>query len=114
MMPATIVSPRPPLPSSVDERPVDLHDVDGKPAQVAERRVAGAEVVDREPDAGVLERLERGDAPRSGVLEQRALGDLEAQPASGRRRCSLRASRQIRSTRSGCASSRGERFTDER
>ena len=35
----------------IDERPVDLHGVDGEPAQVGERRVAGAEVVDRELDA---------------------------------------------------------------
>ena len=34
-----------------DERPVDLHDVDREPAQVVERRVAGAEVVDREEHA---------------------------------------------------------------
>ena len=33
------------------ERAVDLHRVDGEAAQVAERRVAGAEVVDREADA---------------------------------------------------------------
>ena len=34
-----------------DERAVDLEDVDRELAQVAQRRVAGAEVVDREPDA---------------------------------------------------------------
>jgi hypothetical protein len=35
----------------LDERAVDLDRVDGQVAQVGERRVAGAEVVDREPDA---------------------------------------------------------------
>ena len=34
-----------------DEGPVDLHDVDGEAAQVAQRRVAGAEVVDGQPHA---------------------------------------------------------------
>ena len=34
-----------------DEVAGDLEDVDREPAQVAERRVAGPEVVDRDPDA---------------------------------------------------------------
>jgi hypothetical protein len=33
------------------ERPVDLHDVDGEPLEVAERGVPGAEVVEHETDA---------------------------------------------------------------
>src|SRR5215216_6485585 len=37
------------------ERAVHLEDVDGEAAQVAERRVAGAEVVEREPHAELLE-----------------------------------------------------------
>ena len=39
-----------------DERAVDLHPVDREPAQVAERRVAGAEVVDGQPHAEVAQR----------------------------------------------------------
>ena len=52
------------------ERPVDLDAVDGQAAQVLERRVAGAEVVDRDPDTELLELAERRGSttrdPRSG------------------------------------------------
>ena len=47
------------------ERPVDLNDVDGESMQVVERAEAGAEVVDRQFDAELLEaheQVERGVA----------------------------------------------------
>jgi hypothetical protein len=40
-----------------DEAPVDLENVEREPAQVGQRRVAGAEVVERQPDAQVGRRL---------------------------------------------------------
>ena len=63
-----------------DERTIDLQHVDREPAQVRERRVAGAEVVDRDPHA---ERLELGEPSRGvvGVAHGDALGDLERQAA---------------------------------
>src|SRR5438445_7952490 len=42
----------------VHERTVNLDDVDLQSRQMGERRVAGAEVVDRDPDAEVAERME--------------------------------------------------------
>ena len=54
----------PPRSSRVDERLVDLQDVEREALQVAERRVAGAEIVDRQPHAQRLERLQRGRARR--------------------------------------------------
>ena len=59
------------------EGAVDLQDVHREPAQVAQRRVAGAEVVDREPDAEPAQGLQ---ALGLGVADQRGLGDLEDQP----------------------------------
>src|SRR5690348_12968125 len=44
-----------------DELAGDLDDVDLEPAEIAQRRVAGPEVVDRDPDAERPERLEPGD-----------------------------------------------------
>ena len=55
---ALLVQPR-------HEAAVDLHDVHREPLQVRERRVAGPEVVDRDPDA------ERGD-----VVDEVLAGDL--------------------------------------
>ena len=63
-----------------DEVAGDLEDVDREPAQVAERRVAGPEVVDRDPDAARAERLEPGDRRRR-VVEHRRLGQLEDESA---------------------------------
>jgi hypothetical protein len=64
----------------VDEGLVDLEDVDREAAQVAERGVAGAEVVDRQPDAERLQLTEPGDG-RVGVVHEQALGDLQDQRA---------------------------------
>ena len=58
------------------ERAVDLEYVDRKVLQVRERRVARAEVVDREMDALLLELVHRGDRELC-VLHQTAFGDLE-------------------------------------
>ena len=55
-----------------------LSDVDRELPQVAQRRVARPEVVDREADAERLEGAERGDG-RLDVVDQDALGDLEGQ-----------------------------------
>ena len=63
---------------SADELLGDLQDVGLEPAQVAERRVAGAEVVDRDANAEGARRLEPGDRRRR-VVEDRGLGHLEDQ-----------------------------------
>ena len=55
MMAATTDESRSETPRPGDERLVDLHHVDRKPAQVGERRVAGAEVVEAEADTGQLQ-----------------------------------------------------------
>ena len=60
------------------ERAVDLELVEREAPQVGERRAAGAEVVDREAHAEILESLEvlGGDVD---LVEQRALGDVDAE-----------------------------------
>jgi len=61
-----------------DERLVDLQDVDGQALEVAERGVAGAEVVDRQLQAELLERLE----DRQGFLlavHHEGFGDFQLQ-----------------------------------
>ena len=60
------------------ERAVDLEQVDRELLEVGERRVAGPEVVDGEPDAEVAQPPEP-DGRRRRVLHQRAFGDLEDQ-----------------------------------
>jgi len=60
----------------VDEGLVDFQDVDGEALQVAERGVAGAEVVDGEGHAEQLQLQHLGD-DGLGVLHEHALGDLE-------------------------------------
>ena len=63
-----------------DERAIDLQDVDREPVQVRERRIAHAEVVDREAHA---ERLQFAEALQVdlGVLHDRALGQLDHEVA---------------------------------
>jgi hypothetical protein len=61
-----------------DEGPVDLDDVRPQLLQVAERGVAGAEVVDRDADPEPAQRLEAFDR-RLHVARERALGHLERQ-----------------------------------
>ena len=68
--------PRAPLAQVADERPVDLEGVERQGVQVRQRRVAGAEVVQGDEEAQVVELLEAaGRGPQ--VLDQQALGDLE-------------------------------------
>ena len=62
----------------VDERLRDLEDVDREVAQVAERRVARPEVVEREPHAQVAQGVQLLDRA-FGVAHRAALGDLERQ-----------------------------------
>ena len=63
-----------------DERAVDLQQVHGHPPQARERGVAGAEVVDRHPEAVLVERLEHGLRARR-VRHHARLGDLDDHPA---------------------------------
>ena len=64
----------------VDERLVDLEDVDREALQVSERRVAGAEIVDRETNAERLERVQPLENRRA-LLHEHTLGDLEHEMA---------------------------------
>ena len=61
---------------ALDEGAVDLDLADRQGPQVRQRRVAGAEVVEREPDAQVAE-ARRGRRHALRVGHDRALGDLE-------------------------------------
>ena len=65
-----------------DERPVDLEHVDREAVQVRERRVAGAEVVERERDAELVQRLQQRDRGL-GLVHERRLGELEAELVGG-------------------------------
>ena len=69
-----------------DERAVDLEHVEGEALEAAERRVAGAEVVEHEAQPVLLEGVEHGGR-RVGLLHQHGLGDLQrerpgAEPAA--------------------------------
>src|SRR3954470_5446223 len=69
-------------PRVLDERPVDLEHVDREALEVAERRVAGAEVVHRQPDAERAQPLKARPRPLALVGED-ALGDLEDEAVGG-------------------------------
>ena len=60
----------------LDERAVDLQRVDGEALQVRQARVAGAEVVDGQAHAHLVQLLERLHG-LVGVVHQHALGQLE-------------------------------------
>src|SRR4051812_13396242 len=60
------------------ERAVDLDLAHGQLTQVVERRVAGAEVVDREPHAQLVELVE-DDLRAERILQHRRLRELELQ-----------------------------------
>src|SRR5262249_32303319 len=63
-----------------DERAIDLDLVERKAAQVAQRRVAGAEVVERNADTERLELVQ--DRQRVlAILHEDPLGDFELEPA---------------------------------
>src|SRR6266508_275457 len=64
----------------VDERLVDLEDIDGQAAKVAEGGVAGAEIVDRQPHPQAVE-LGQGDRGGGDIGDQQALGQLQGQVA---------------------------------
>jgi hypothetical protein len=62
----------------LDERPVQFDHVQGYVTQVAQRRVTGAEVVDRDPDTAAAQTLQV--VPDELVVtEQKGLGDLQHQ-----------------------------------
>src|SRR5436190_1283464 len=63
-----------------DERPIDLQDVDRELPQVAERRVPGAEVVDRQPDAQATQLVQPLGSHRR-VLHEHGLGHLQYERA---------------------------------
>ena len=60
----------------VDEALVDLDRVDGKPREIGQARVAGAEIVDGDRDAALLQLRERRDR-LVGMRDDDAFGDLE-------------------------------------
>ncbi|MHC2438586.1 hypothetical protein ACVMB0_005961 [Bradyrhizobium sp. USDA 4451] len=64
----------------LDEAAVDLDLVEREPLQILQRRVAGAEIVERDVDA---ERTELAERDQRGIVigDQHRLGDLEFQPA---------------------------------
>ena len=94
---------------AVDERLGDLEDVQRQRVQVAQRRVARAEVVERQAHAELAQRVQRRDAAL-GVLEQLALGDLEHE-VDGRDAGVLDRARGPSSIRSGWRSSTAQRLT---
>jgi len=57
---------------------IDLHDIDRESAQIAERRMARAEVVDGDAHAHVAQLLQRRDGAVA-VLHGRAFRDLDDQ-----------------------------------
>jgi len=63
----------------LDERLVDLEQRDRVVVQPGQRGVPGAEVVDRDADPELAQRPQHGHGP--GVVGERALRDLDAQPA---------------------------------
>ena len=92
----------------LDELAGDLEDVDRELAEVAQREVAGPEVVDDDPDAELAQRLEGRDRRRRR-LEQGRLGDLEAEPRGSHPRLRERLLDGV--TKPGCWISRAETFT---
>jgi len=64
------------LGQTTDKSAVDFQDVNGEALQVGQRRVARAEVVDRQLDPQTLERVQLDDG-RFGLLHDHAFGDLE-------------------------------------
>ena len=73
-----------------DERAVDLDLVERETAQIAQRRIAGSEIVHRDPDAEAA-KLVQNRQRRLAVLQQHRLGDLQFEPvrrkAGGLQRC---------------------------
>ena len=74
------------------EGAVDLEDVDVQVAQVAERRVARSEIVDRDADAEVLD-LRDAEPRRVDVVDEAGLRQLDDQPPRQRGRGAANAAR---------------------
>ena len=77
------------VPSPDDERPVDLQDVDPESQQIEQRRVSGAEVVDRDAHAERLDVAQLGAAaspPRRSACSRSARG--RARSVRARSACS--------------------------
>ncbi len=91
-----------------DEAPVELDLLERQPVEVRERRVARAEVVDRESCACSREPVQRL-VGALGVCEQRALGDLEHEVLRKEGRRSRHSSRK--SGKSASRRSRADRLT---
>ena len=70
---------------AVHEAAIDLQRVDREEAQCAERRVAGAEIVDRDAHALGLERAQVVDRAAAGAHRD-ALGDLDLEVLGGKPR----------------------------
>ena len=77
-----------------DERAVDLDLVEREVPQIGQRRIAGAEIVHRNPHADLAKLMQERE--RVGlVLQQHGLGDLEVEPAGGKARRRQRVQRQL-------------------
>src|SRR5258708_737564 len=61
-----------------DEAAIDLELMDRQHAEVGQARVAGSEIVERDPHADLVERGERG-SDAFGIVDQEALGDLQGE-----------------------------------
>ena len=70
----------------LDELTVDLEKVEGKVFEVVERAVTGAEVIQREPAAELVEVADELAGP-GHVDDRSGLGDLEDQAVGCERRC---------------------------
>jgi hypothetical protein len=65
------------------EGAVDLHLLQREIVQVAEARIAGAEIVERDPHAERMQ-LRQHVVRQLGVAQQRGFGDLDLEPVAGR------------------------------
>ena len=67
------------LAHALDEGAIDLQNVERQFAQMAQARIAGAEIVERDVDALVLQRDQ--NKPRGvEIRDERVLGDLDFEP----------------------------------
>ena len=96
--------------AALDERQVDLDDVEAELAEQPQAGVAGADVVGREPDAGDAAGLD-GLAQPVEVLDRLALGQLEDDRGGGRARSRSIIRSRAWTLKSSRSSVRGERLT---
>ena len=85
---------------------VDLHDIDAELAQIAERSVTGAEIVDCDPAAEILQPGDEA-ADVVDILDRDGFGDFDDQPLARRRDAPASAIRS-RSDQSGSIVVAGE------